>query len=525
MVSTIQAMGVKNKTIARILFSLLMLPSLAFGDDLSFYKGFYRITYDNIEMPGSEKMGLVGLNYLLDMDHDFYAGFGVYGAVRGERGGFFTGGIEAGKKFPLTGRAALDAGVFMGGGGGSAAPQGGGLMVRPHAGILYDLGPSRIGLSYSKVKFPNGKIDSDHISLHLEIPFESICAEDFEGPDLAGALSDLSLQRGVSIGWRNHYFAATLQRYHPSGVVRNPRSRLNDKDISLVGFEYGKYMGKHIYGFIETAGAVSGAVDGYAEILAGAAYDHPLTESGLGAKAKISVGSAGGGQVDTGGGIVFKGGAALYYSPSEELTLEGGVGYVNAPEGRFEAEILRLSINYNIEFASMNGGPGSTDGFARARLGQWDIGISNQTYLSSETIRKDGESDDPVQLMGVKANRFLTGELYITGQALGAYDGDVGGYAVGLLGLGYNRQIGEKISLFAELSVGAAGGGGVAVGGGGIYQPMAGLRYAIIKDLSLQASAGRVTAFEGGLDATVVDLGIVHHFQTIETGIQRHASY
>jgi hypothetical protein len=89
----------------------------------------------------------------------------VYGAVSGRRGGFFTVGAEAAWRQQLVGPLGVELGVYVGGGGGAGAPTGGGLMLRPHADLLWDFGAYALGLSISKVHFPSGQIDSTQVGL------------------------------------------------------------------------------------------------------------------------------------------------------------------------------------------------------------------------------------------------------------------------------------------------------------------------------------------------------------------------
>ena len=88
------------------------------------------ISYDKLTLSKGEKLGLVGTSYLFDINENFYFGGSVYSAVYGKRGGFFTGGLTAGVKYPLSKNISSESSLFCGGGGGGSAPQGGGLMLR-----------------------------------------------------------------------------------------------------------------------------------------------------------------------------------------------------------------------------------------------------------------------------------------------------------------------------------------------------------------------------------------------------------
>jgi hypothetical protein len=129
--------------------------------------------------------------------------------------------------------------------------------------------------------------------------------------------------------------------------------------------------------------------------------------------------------------------------------------------------------------------------------------------------RKAGAgASEPIQLFGAKADMMLTDHLYLTGQALGAYSDSAGGYAVGLVGPGWESAPYGRARFSVELLVGASGGGGVAVGGGAIVQPMVGITYDVTENLSAQLMGGRVKALNGDLDSGIVDFSLAYRFGT-----------
>ncbi len=120
--------------------------------------------------------------------------------------------------------------------------------------------------------------------------------------------------------------------------------------------------------------------------------------------------------------------------------------------------------------------------------------------------------------MGLKIEKFLTQSVYLTGQAQGAFAGDAGGYAVGLIGAGWEIPLREdgRLSFNAEFAAGAAGGGGVDVGGGAIIQPQLGLTWRLNDQFSACLEAGRVKALDGELDSSVVGVGLKFEFSRPE---------
>ena len=462
-----------------------------------------RAGYEELTLPDSEKLGLLGLAYLIDSklgeDASFYYGLGVYSAVSGQRGGFFTGGGEFGLRY-RTGRVVLDGGLFVGGGGGGAAPQGGGLMLRPHAGVLYDFGKFRLGFEYSKVKFPNGNIDSDHVGLVAEFPFRSVVASD----DDLGNLAELDL-RMASV-----YVAPTLQHYMPTGSARQATGV---EEMTLAGIELGRHINDNAYFFLESAAAFRGDADGYAELLGGVGYRYPVSKR-FSLQARLAAGAAGGGAIDTGGGFVYKASLGAELALTDALSLGLDYGIIDAPDGSLEAEMARLSLRYATGMATP-AGEGSRIAPESVRTGKWALRLSHVTYLADPTLRKDASGGE-VNLIAMKADRMLSEHFYLTGQAAAAYEGDAGGYASGLLGLGYTHMLSDRLAIRAELLAGPAGGGGINTSGGGIVQPMAGLTWKLSKNLDFAFTAGKLRSVRGDLDTEVVDVGLVYRFNTLE---------
>ena len=124
-----------------------------------------RLGFETIKLPGNEHIGLLGTSYLAELRRGLCAGPAVYGAASGQHGGLFLVGAEAALCTSLVGPLSLEAGLFVGGGGGGGAPVGSGLMLRPHADLLWDFGGYRVGVSVSNVRFPSGQINSSQVGV------------------------------------------------------------------------------------------------------------------------------------------------------------------------------------------------------------------------------------------------------------------------------------------------------------------------------------------------------------------------
>jgi hypothetical protein len=82
----------------------------------------------------------------------------------------------------------------------------------------------------------------------------------------------------------------------------------------------------------------------------------------------------------------------------------------------------------------------------------------------------------------------------------------------GLLGLGVHYPFLHDWAVEAEALVGAAGGGGLAVGGGLVWQVNAGLSYAVSQNNDVLLQVGRIDAPKGGFAAHVLSVSMAHKF-------------
>lgn len=465
-----------------------------------------RMSYEVLDLSPSETMGLAGVHYLVNVHPDWYVGASGFGAVHGERGGFFTGGFTLGTGRRFASRWMVDGGFFVGGGGGGSAPQGSGLMLRPHLSVSRDIGGVMLGAGISHVRFPDGDIDSTQAHLTLGISFDihyaraSDAGKTVHARDLAG----LRLKRSE--------WSATVGEYRPSDKSRTTAGDSMDATLRRVGFEYRRLLDGGRYFFVETAGAMGGESDGFAELLAGVGYRFPLANR-LVLTGSVAVGGAGGGLVDTGGGAVGKLRVGLDYelAPALKLSLEGG--WIESG-GSFGGTLYNLGIGYRLGDVG-SGRHGEDARTTSVHLAKWRL--AGVVHSNLDAARKDGNGRD-LSLVGLKLEKFLSPSVYLTGQAHGAFAGGAGGYAAGLIGAGWEMPLRAdgRLSFNAELSVGAAGGGSVDVGAGAVLQPQVGLGWRLDRQFAARLEAGRIVAPDGKLDSTLVGVGLLYEFSRPE---------
>jgi hypothetical protein len=449
-----------------------------------------RIGFERIRFPGAgPRVGLVGTSYLVDVADvgGLSVGPAVYGAVTGGHGGFFTLGGELAWRRRLVGPLGVEIGLYAGGGGGGGAPRGSGLMLRPHADLVWDFGPVALGASLSHVRFSGGRIDSTQVGLVLNTnsDFRFVPAERLGEPARAGGRAGLGFDRVQLIG----------------GVYRPPSGKtLQDgrplpRSIGTIGIRAEQAWGRNAFWGVEAARAGRDGIGGYAEYLGSVGLETEAVRDRLTLGARVAAGMAGGGGVDTGGGLLVKAGVYGIARLGNDLGLALEAGIARAPDGNFRALHGGAALVWALD------GPASTG--VSARPARTDFSAGAERF---DAPHSDG-SARPVTTVRLKIDRYLTPNAYVTGQVAGAAGGRAGGYSAALVGAGWNQPVGGRVHVGAELLAGAGGGGGIDARGA-LLQPRAYAGLQLTPSLAVRAGAARVKAFDGALSSTLFDLSL-----------------
>ena len=461
-----------------------------------------RIGGERVELPGKERMGLVGLTELLNVGGEWWVGPGVYGAATGRRGGLFVPGVEGAWSHPFNDWLAVDAGLFAGGGGGAAAPVGDGLMLRPHVDLVFRFPGFYTGPSFSKVWFTSGKINSNQFGWMLNFDSSFL----YRPSSFTGKATD-----GSATGLGFDHVDAMVTFAKPRSSTDTTGAPLTNR-IGLVGLRAERAIDGPLWAGIETAGAASGGVAGYAEVLGTAGLRWPVIGDRLSLGVRASMGLGGGGSIDTGGGLLVKAAAGATLRLTDTLGIGAEIGVVDAPKGRYKAATGAVSLNWALDVP-------------QADLGNWsnsqpgtptrmEFGTAVERYRAA---RKDGHTE-ALDAVVLQVNRFVAPNLYLTGQAHSAFGGGAGAYSVGLFGVGAQLPVTTRIRLGAEALGGAAGGGGVDTQGGALLQARAYVDVALTDSLSLRLGAGKIKSVHGGVNAPVVDAALVFSFGVDRAG-------
>jgi hypothetical protein len=471
-----------------------------------------RLISETLNLPGSEKMGMLGGSMLFDVNDRARVGVGTYGAVRGDRGGFITLGVEGELRQPLVDAWSARAGLFVGGGGGRGglALSGGGLMLRTDLGLVYDThGLGNLGFGLSRVNFPSGTIKSSQAYVQYEYPFHTALRSGWPSPSSPSVIGLRGL--GTSIGTNANELSATYRAYKlPASVVQADSSPQHSR-MQLMGVEWLSFLNKHWFLKLESEGAMGGQSNGYMQILAGGGYRYALSSTQA-IKLYAAAGPAGGGGMDTGGGLLLDSGASFQQWLNKNASLEIGLSELRAPSRSFKAQSLDLKLGYRFGTPAVSSATLALGDLSRFDASKFRVRVANQTYFKAAPQWRNHSVDDAVSNLGVQLDYFTSSNTFITGQGLAAYRGDAGAYMTGQIGAGVHHKLGERWFMEVEALAGAAGGGGLAVGGGFVLQGNGSLGYRLSEATAVMTTVGRVQATSGDFKANVVGVSMAYQF-------------
>jgi len=472
-------------------------------------KAFAKIDFLSIDLPinplgfKDPNMGYTGIHYNLMIQDWAYAGLGIYGAVSGNKGGFFTLGVNAGiKKYYHS--FYIDSGFHFGGGGGAGAPDGGGAFILPHFNVGYDFKSFSINSGWSYVNFfDKGNIKGHQLNIGLEIPL------DYKYASYNSLETTSELERLKNSDWNGNSTRNSLL-FH----VNNLKIKGDSKDtngekytgetIRLAGFELASYIDKNWFAFFKVDGAFDGIDAGYMDVFLGGGYHFSMNKNRSNILLKFGIGAGGGGGVDTKGGFLIYPDISFEQKLFNDLYLSINKGFVMSPDSYFYTSSLGVGVKYYIE---RNGIIAPNRTFTKGKFKGLEVLVKQDLYFDAERITNPTENLHQISL---QINLLLNKHLYVAGQTSFANFGNAGAYAEGIVGLGIKTSpfLDKTTTVFTQLLGGAAGGGNISTGEGLIIKPSIGLDYKLNETLSLRSAFGYVSSKGGTLSSTYVNFGI-----------------
>ncbi|MGJ8743080.1 hypothetical protein [Polaribacter sp.] len=476
-------------------------------------KAFGEIDFMSINLPKLDpNMGFTGIHYNLFLNDWSYAGVGIYGAVSGNKGGFFTLGVNAGIKKYLSDKIFVDAGIHFGGGGGAAAPDGGGAFILPHVNLGYNFENFSVTSGWSYVNFfDGGEIKSHQLNFGLEFPL------DFEYTDYESLERELNIYDLKESDWNTEASKLSVMLHVNTLKIKGDTkdtngNKYNGETIGLAGFEVASYLDKNWFGFVKVDGAFKGIKSGYMDVFLGAGYQLSFNKNRTNILAKFGVGAGGGGGVDTKGGFLIYPDISIEQKIFEDLYLSVNKGFVMSPDSHFLTSSFGVGIKY---YTHKNGIISDDIIFSEGKLKGLEFIIKQDMYFNA---KRDTNPTENLHQISLQINLDIAKNFYLAGQTSFANFGNAGAYAEGIVGLGVktNPIFNQTTTFFTQVLGGAAGGGNISTGEGLIIKPSLGAEYKLINGLSLRTALGYVKADGGELSSLFVNLGIKYNFSFLK---------
>jgi hypothetical protein len=477
-----------------------------------------RLNYTTVHMPNEKgrfdnfqlkpTMGFVGINYNIPINSWLYTGAGFHFAITGDQGGLFTLGVNLGVNKQLYKNLYFDANIHFGGGGGYRVLINGGGVIYPNIGLQYKMDTYSFGVQFGNVDFFTGFIKNDNISFFVEIP-SALRYASYKDSQKKFIIDDNSKDNFWKKSAVKSVQQVTFDFVYPIGDSRTDSFQGNtpiNNTLSLLGFEYQRYLTKNTYIYAHLDAMYQGLIAGYMDLFFGVGKNFIETKY-VNLFAKFGIGAAGGRIFPEGGLTMYpSAGADIKITNKVGLSLHGG--YHRAIGGTFEA----YTSGFSLKYYGLSGGTTHPFTGAKAAIIKTQgvqLSAQNQTYFD---VAKFGIPASDLQLIAIKLNYDLNHRFYIAGEGSFAYKGKSGGYAHGLFGLGVksNLFLNNKFSLFSEASAGVAGGGRVDSGEGVFVRATVGINYHFKNDFSAHVSGGQMISPFGNVNSTNFNIGVTY---------------
>ncbi|RZJ09226.1 MAG: hypothetical protein EOP39_11965 [Rubrivivax sp.] len=502
----------------RLVTLLALLPAcaLATPDDAPFSNparlnsvrpATVEANWTRMKMPDGGRAAFASLSYLMAYADDWGFGPGFYGTAQGNYGGIFTVGFTGQRRWRLSSSTHLAASLYVGAGGGLSSRQmnfGGGLMLRPELSLRTEAGAWYSGIGISQIRFPSGNVKSRvglAFTLGRAMDFASFSPDDAGKPARSG--------RRTGLGFDEIALTGGMEKPRPGNRTRSGTRYTGN--VGKAGAELRQYVTDGSWWGVEAAGAAKGGVDGYMEVLAQIGQDWALFGTpALRIGGQLGAGLGGGGNVDTGNGWLLRAGPTLRWITPWGPSLRLQAGITHAPTGSYTAPFVRAAISMPLDRTPVLIGddPG---GIVREQ----QLGVS---VMRLPRVRFKNGRQEAVSHLAVSMSREFTSRLYGTAQAGSAAWGSAGAYSFGLFGLGVQTDpLWGRMRFGAEWLVGAAGGGGVRVGGGAVTQAELWAQWALDERLRLRAGLGQFRTMRGDDQSTpLTHLQLSYAFGTLQ---------
>jgi len=282
--------------------------------------------------PDTASLELAGLEARLGLGRGAFLLLDMSGAAGGKADGYMDLLVGLGYACPLdsAGRISLVGRLAGGPAGGGHLDVGGGMAWKAMAGLeATTLRGYQIGISAGYIATPGASFKGTVLQCQAGRRFELAVPGGRPGGS------------GDGVDWTGWGFEGGWQRFASSARVSGARPEALD----LVSLQVFHELGDHLYAIGQGNFALTGHAGGFAQGLLGLGLSSaPLLGRGPRFQAQALVGAAGGGGLDTGGGLLFQPMVGLEQSLTPELSLRVMGGRCIAPRGTLRTNVFEAGV-------------------------------------------------------------------------------------------------------------------------------------------------------------------------------------
>lgn len=489
---------------------ILLLTITANGQDykVNVFPSRLNLSFETISMENESDLGFLGTGFeVLNISKklsSLYFGLHSYSAITGSRPGLITLGMTAGLKLPIVKKHNLfiDGGFFLGGGGGGNAADGGGLILRPHLNIEKQFGAIGVRVGYSQINFPSGEIKGSQFNVGLTLNGVSY---------LKALKKELNSASALSLGFKNVSLAMVGTYYFGLAEGSISRGETSGRYIGLIGAQLEYEFTNNFYGIAKINGALLGGTDGYMSIFLGGGARLPLIKNRFNLESRILFGPTGGGNVESGGGATmqYEFGPSLYLR--NNYFIKFMLGKTQSPWGDLDTNHFEIALGKSFDRLVPKLSEKQTQfSIPKKHFSENHLSFSayNRTYFTPKANDKSGNPyQEYFNLLCFEGQKYIGDRFTLNAATVWAYQGDYGAYAEGLVGAGYHYPIANGWNISAKALFGAAGGGGIDLGSGLVFQTNAGIEKKLSKHSNVFVNMGKFLPFKGNFDPYSLDIG------------------
>jgi hypothetical protein len=214
--------------------------------------------YDNFQLKPT--MGFAGMNYNIPLNSWLYTDAGFHFAITGDQDGLFTLGVNKQAYKSLY----FDANIHYSGGSVYRVLVHDGGVVYPNIGLQYKMDTCSFDVLFGKVDFFTGVIKNDNISFFVEIP-STLRYAAYKYSQKKIIIDDNSKDNFWKKPAVKSAQQVTFDFLYPIGDSRTDSFQGNkpiNNTLSLLGFEYQRYLTKNTYIYAHLDAMYQGLIAG-----------------------------------------------------------------------------------------------------------------------------------------------------------------------------------------------------------------------------------------------------------------------